>query len=176
MSEFSANVSGLPLGIAVGPDGNIWFTESSSDQIGRMTPAGVITEFQVPTPVPPDSSGTPGIGPNEIAAGPDGNLWFTETSSNKIGRISLSGKISEYALPAGSSNPYAITTGSDGNLWFTESGNQIGSISPSGKISEYALPKGRSAEGITAGPDGNLWFTEDGGDKVGRITSGRLWG
>ncbi|HUD89735.1 MAG TPA: hypothetical protein VMR17_25025, partial [Xanthobacteraceae bacterium] len=40
-----------PLGIATGPDGNVWFTESqeTAGNIGRITPAGVITEFAVTT-------------------------------------------------------------------------------------------------------------------------------
>jgi len=40
--------------------------------------AGTITEFPTPT-----GSGDP-FG---IAAGPNGNLWFTESQGNKIGRI-----------------------------------------------------------------------------------------
>jgi streptogramin lyase len=35
-------------GIAVGKDGNLWFTEYKSEQIGRITPQGTITEFPVP--------------------------------------------------------------------------------------------------------------------------------
>ena len=34
-----------PYGITVGPDGNLWFTEWLTGYIGRITPAGVITEF-----------------------------------------------------------------------------------------------------------------------------------
>jgi len=60
-----------------GPDGNLWFTEYASDQIGRMTPAGVVTEFPLPA----------GSAPYGIVVGPDGNLWFAETGSNKIGRM-----------------------------------------------------------------------------------------
>ncbi len=34
--------------ITTGPDGALWFTELI-DQIGRITTAGVITEFPIPT-------------------------------------------------------------------------------------------------------------------------------
>ena len=47
ITEFGP-VSGSPLRITAGPDGNLWFTEPfpvSSGRIGRITPAGVITEF-----------------------------------------------------------------------------------------------------------------------------------
>jgi len=34
-----------------------------------------------------------------ITSGPDGNLWFTELFTNKIGKISLKdGKITEYVV------------------------------------------------------------------------------
>jgi streptogramin lyase len=38
-----------PEGIATGPDGALWFTEAGTNKIGRITAAGVITEFPVPT-------------------------------------------------------------------------------------------------------------------------------
>ncbi len=164
ITEFTVPTAGSqPGGIAAGPDGNVWFTESSGNKIGRITPAGVITEFTVPT------AGSQPIG---IAAGPDGNLWFTESSGNKIGRISPAGVITEFTVPTAGSAPSGIAAGPDGNLWFTEyAGNKIGRISPSGVITEFPIPTGASApSGIAAGPDGNLWFTEFTGNKIGRIT------
>ena len=66
-SEFSIS-SGFNQGITTGPDGNLWFTKTGANKIARMTTAGVVTEFTVPTPVSE---------PFGITAGPDGNLWFT---------------------------------------------------------------------------------------------------
>ena len=75
--------------------------------------------------------------PFRIAAGPDGNLWFTDYPSS-IGCITPAGVITEY--PAGvtvSSHPFGIAAGPDGNLWFTEmSANRIGSITPTGVVTE----------------------------------------
>ena len=90
--------------------------------------------------------------PLGITAGPDGNLWFVEQGVSKIGKITLSGTITEYPTSGGSS-PYGITAGPDGNLWFTEQGvNKIGKITPSGTITEYAVPTANSQPfGITAG-------------------------
>ncbi len=31
-----------------------------------------------------------------MMAGPDGNIWFSETDGNKIGRITLDGKVTEF--------------------------------------------------------------------------------
>ncbi len=126
------------------------------------TGPGVITEYAVPTA---DSH------PDGIAAGPDGNVWFTEASGNKIGRITPAGAISEFPVPTSASNPQAIAAGPDGNMWFTESDkNKIGMITPSGNISEFPVPTAAShPDGIAAGPDGNMWFTEYQGQKIGRI-------
>src|SRR5438105_2827345 len=37
-----------PSGITQHLDGNLWFTEFNADRIGRITPAGVVTEFTLP--------------------------------------------------------------------------------------------------------------------------------
>src|SRR5205823_3287534 len=72
-----------------------------------------------------------------ITLGPDNNLWFTERSANKIGRITPDGTVTEFPVPTANSQPANITSGPDGNLWFTEyAGNQIGWITPAGVITE----------------------------------------
>ena len=115
---------------------------------------------------------TAGSVPDEITAGPDGNLWFTEDAGNRIGRITPSGTITEFAVPTASSAPGGITAGPDGNLWFAENtGNKTGRITPSGTITEFAIPTAASfPEGITAGPDGNLWLAEMNANQIGRST------
>jgi streptogramin lyase len=114
--------------------------------------------------------------PEGIAAGPDGNLWFTERDGNKIGRISPSGAITEYPLPTTRSGPAWITAGPDGNLWFTEfDNNKIGRISPAGGSDEFGVYQENSGpQGITRGPDGNLWFTDVTGNKIGRFSPGEM--
>jgi streptogramin lyase len=148
--------------IAPGPDGALWFTELNANKIGRITTAGVITEYPVPTA---------GSGPHGIAAGPDGALWFTELNASKIGRITIAGAITEYVIPTPGSAPREIAAGADGALWFTEfNSNKLGRITVSGAITEYPVPTtGSGPNGITAGPLGSMWFTELNGNKVGRI-------
>jgi virginiamycin B lyase len=66
-----------------------------------------------------------------ITTGPDGNLWFTENVAGKVGRVTPSGTITEFATPTSGSGPDFITTGLDGNLWFTEYNvGKIGKINP----------------------------------------------
>jgi hypothetical protein len=38
-----------PMGITVGPDGALWFTETGANKIGRITKHGLVTEFSIPT-------------------------------------------------------------------------------------------------------------------------------
>jgi len=62
-----------------------------------------------------------------IAAGPDGNVWFTEPYANEIGKISpINYAITAYQVPPAYASTYGIALGSDGNLWFMEqSGNKL---------------------------------------------------
>lgn len=150
-----------PFGIASGPDGNLWFTETFGAKIGRITPAGVITEF-----------GPTGGQPVGITLGSDGNLWYAEHTGQRIGRITPAGTITAFNVPS-ASYPYGITTGPDGNVWYTGYfGNKIGKVTPAGTITEFPVP-GTSASPafITPGPDGNLWFTAVSGNRIGRITT-----
>ena len=83
---------------------------------------GTITEYPVPT-----ASSEP-IG---ITGGPDGNLWFTEFSGNKIGRITPTAPntITEFPIPTANSDPRGIASGRGDKVWIAESmGNKIGRI------------------------------------------------
>jgi virginiamycin B lyase len=134
---------------------------------GTWTPGGQsgrceMTEFALPAA---DSV------PWGIAAGPDGNLWFTEGGGNRIGRIAQDGVITEFPLPAGDTQPDGIVAGPDGALWFAEyNGTGIGRITVDGEISECPIPTPNSRPmEIAVGPDGNLWFTESASGKIGRL-------
>jgi virginiamycin B lyase len=72
-----------PSGMAAGPDGALWFTNSGNNSIGRITTEGKVINYAV----------TRESQPLGIAAGPDGALWFTNRY-NSIGRITTPAKIS----------------------------------------------------------------------------------
>lgn len=145
-------------GITTGPDGDIWFTDcggsagSPTNSIWRLNPtSGAMQSFSIPTQ---------NSNPHTITSGPDGALWFTEYSKSRIGRITTSGVVTEYPLPA-TSKPEGIVKGPDGALWFTEVDNKIGRITTSGKVQEFSLgASDQILNDITAGPDGAVWFSE----------------
>jgi streptogramin lyase len=148
--------------ITTGPDGNIWFTDGGNNQIGRMTPDGVFTGFDLPIP---------NSGPVDITTGPDGALWFTEFEG-RIGRITTSGQITEFTIlplaPPGTTprHPLGITNGPDGALWFVTdccdpaNPGRIGRITTSGVITLFEPAPGTTpAPGIATGSDGNIWYS-----------------
>jgi streptogramin lyase len=150
--------------VTAGPDGNVWFTDPVAGTVGRITPAGQVTEFP-----------TLGISGGSITAGPDGNLWFvnnvlTVAGRPAVGRITPDGQVTGFALPDQFVQPNQITAGPDGNVWFTESiyptGEKVARITPTGQVTEFPIPVppgvSGSAGGITTGPDGNLYFLHDG--------------
>jgi streptogramin lyase len=148
-----------PRDIALGPDGNAWFTEAAAPgRIGRITPGGQVTEFAAGL--------TPNSQPTGITAGPDGAMWFTERTGARIGRIAADGTITEFPLPAGS-QPGGIVSGPGGDLWYADEAGRIGRMSTDGVVTTY-LAVGSKPDEIAVGSDGNVWFTDYNG--VGRVT------
>ena len=187
ITEYSTGLQAhsSPGTIVAGPDGNLWFTdpgeESGTPSIGRITPTGTITEFH--SGLNQEAHAINLQGPNDIVAGPDGNLWFTDSggfqSVNKpdIGKITPSGTITEYELPGACNEPGQIIVGPDNNLWVAESGKgpfcgAIARVTTSGTITEFSSTFNEAVGwpgSIVSGPDGNLWFT--GTHAIGRITT-----
>jgi len=128
ITEYSAPTpASEPIGIASGPDSNLWVTESGGNEIAKVTTSGVFTEYSVPTT---------GSSPFGIAVGPDNNLWFTENSANKVGAITTSGDFREFSVPTDLSAPTLIAAGPDGNLWFTEqAANKVAKVTTTGVFS-----------------------------------------
>jgi streptogramin lyase len=157
---------GHTLVVAVTAKNSAGASTARSKSTNPIKPIGQITEYALASESEPYG----------IAKGPEGDLWFTDTRSNKIGKITTSGTITEYSLPA-KSQASEITAGPDGNLWFTDwNTSKIGKITPLGTITEYSLPAESEPLGIVAGPDGNLWFAEEHigagrAGKIGKITT-----
>ena len=179
ITTYPITASAFPRSICAGPDGNMWFTEFVGKRLGRITPAGAVTEF---------TSGLTSVRSLVgIAAGPDGNLWFTEETpdptfgldhTDGFGFITPGGTITEFNTPGGTApggGPRGICLGPDGNMWFAYGAtgySRIAKITPSGSYADFStgITAGSGPSAICPGPDGNLWFTETNANKVGRIT------
>jgi streptogramin lyase len=115
LSAFPIPGSGASLGaqsqcLAVAADGGVWLGHLDASSISRFDPAAH-TVRRVATP-------TPNSQPSEIAAGPNGVVWFDERAVHRIGRVDTSGRITEYRLPSAVSfGPYTLAVTPDGHVW-----------------------------------------------------------
>ncbi|HEU5248890.1 MAG TPA: hypothetical protein VFW15_02795 [Thermoanaerobaculia bacterium] len=140
-----------PREIVVGPDGAIWFSDFIRDSIWRSSLSGDLAEYPVSTSA------------YGLAPGSDGNLWFTVFGSvAPIGRMTLSGSVTLFPRPPGSSFGWRCARGPDGNVWYTTS-RAFGRVTPSGGITQFPLSsdRGHLVADVAVGPDGNLWMPVD---------------
>lgn len=163
-------------GLAAGADGDLYVTElfgrpsEGVDRILRVSPSGGVTAFVPPEHEDRQDADT---GPYAIAAGPDGQVWFTEAGGigSRVDRIAPDGSIT--GVGGVSQGSYGIAPGpaADGAMWVTDFYyGKIDRLTATGQQTQYTVPTtGSEPHGITAGPDGNIWFTEEGANKIGRL-------
>ncbi len=151
-----------PNFIVIGPDQAAWFSEPTWRNIGRVTAAGKISNYEYP-----QDWGEP----RRIIAGPDGALWFALTNVMALGRITTEGEVTTIDLPYGAG---ALAADSQKRVWFTDaSGAKVGYVDGEGKVHEIPLPdKPRLIRSMAEGPDGAMWFADQKGRVIGRIALG----
>ncbi|MCM8541158.1 MAG: hypothetical protein NE328_12860 [Lentisphaeraceae bacterium] len=179
------SLGALPIFLHAGPDGNMWGTELVGNKILKVTSAGKVSEYSIPTA---------NSRPIAIKPGPNGKyMWFTEEAGNKIGRIDMEGNITEFPVKQTQKNEIlaGLTFDSQGNLW-TQSYVDQKNPTPAGldyiikidkailqsdklnpaKIttSYFPVPTAKTVmHRIKAGKDGNIYFTELMQDKLGVV-------
>jgi streptogramin lyase len=147
-------------GMAYLPGGNLFFTNprgSAPHSIGQVTPAGVVTLIT-------DAGIT--ASPYDLTVGGDGNIWFTITTTNLIGRYdpeAAPGSRFTY-YPSGNTFPGSITTAADGSIWYASGGNtarrmHTGGTGTAGSLGAATISLGTVGD-IIRGPDGNIWITK----------------
>jgi virginiamycin B lyase len=124
--------------------------------------AGKVTEWPVPTP----------RFARDPAPGPDGNIYVTVMSGNKIARFNpKTHAFQEWEL-APRHNPHGLLVDKQGIVWTTGNGNgTLGRLDPaSGQFTEYQTPsRGGGPHTLVIGNDGVIWFTMQSGNKIGRF-------
>jgi streptogramin lyase len=141
-----------------------------------FTPKPTIYQFSIPVST---------NRPLWIAAGSDGNMWFTENPGSKVARITPAGVVTEFTVPTANAQPQMIVGASDGNLWFTELSttpapgtSKIAKVTTTGTFTEFstlfAPPPSDNPLGLVDRGDGNIWYVANGSSRVGfqGITSG----
>ena len=171
-----------PSGLALGPDGNIWFTESVPNAGGSGFVSSAVGVINVNNGNSIKEFSTPaGSQPSGITAGPDGNVWFTETGAGAVGFVNVAGlsNPSEYTLggtiaipTAGHAGgvlsnpaPVGITAGTDGRLWFADKSGAIGVLTPT-----HFVVTTQPRSPVSAG--GGFGFTVKAEDSSGNVDTG----
>jgi RHS repeat-associated protein len=177
-----------PYGVAVGPDGSLYIADYGNNRIRRVTPDGTITTVA--------GNGSYGIGgdggtaaqaqlsPDRVAVGPDGSLYITDSSDDRVRRVTPDGIITtvagSYDCPNSSytcfsgdggpatqaklKTPEGVAVGSDGSLYIADSDNhRIRRVGPDGLITTVA------GSGGTGHYDGGL------SGNGGPATQAKLW-
>ena len=129
-----------PDGIALGPDGNVWFSETDVSQIGRITPDGRITEFK--SGISPGSQAAVDRGARRRALVQRGGRQPRRPHHGRR----RGDRIRHPRAPT--AQPRAMVTHPDGNIWFVETGaNALGRIDRNGSIDRV---QGADAERVAA--------------------------
>jgi virginiamycin B lyase len=117
----------IPRGITVAADGDVWFSSRFPPQgVGELDSAKLAPDTNDVREFPL----TDNPGPQDIAASPDGSVWFTQTTEGNIARITDAGVVTEGKVVR-NSGPFGITVAPNGNPWYTMmSANKIARLTP----------------------------------------------
>jgi virginiamycin B lyase len=145
-----------PAGIAVAADGSVWVTSVGLNAVFRVDPGtGAFTRYDI---------ATPNAQPDFITPGPKGDLWFIMRAITKIGRITTSGQITEFAAEVVGLE--TLAAGPDGAMWFS-SAQDVGRLdASSARVDTFACAGGG---GMTIGPDRRLWVLGSGNGQINEV-------
>ena len=151
-----------PIGIAAGPDGALWFTNSEQ----RLDRADHHRRDGHQLHRAPASAARAGSRP-----GPTARCGSPTRATARSGGSPRPGRSPTTPAPASTSRPGSRPgpTAPCGSP--TPRNGSIGRITTAGTVTNYTGPGISDPDGIAAGPDGALWFTNPGNDSIGRITT-----
>jgi uncharacterized protein (TIGR03437 family) len=174
-----ANVAGVnsPYGVAADNAGNLYIADYGNDRIRKINSSGVITTIagcgevtstciQTGTGDGGPATATLTTGPWDVVADNAGNVYFTDSGTNRVRKVDSSGTITTVAgggsqgLVEGGvavntqlGNPVGLAIDSNGNLYLTDVlTNRVLKVTPSGIITTVAGNggKGSSGDGLPA--------------------------
>ena len=169
-------------GIAVAPDGSVWFAETYAKRLGHLIPCGGascnITDYGPP-------SGIAIRFPIQVAVDSRGVVWFTDHGTNQFGsfnpateewRLLPIGYCSEsYNPDCAIGLPNALAFDSAGRLWFSEHfAGRIAEYNPTTDLlTEYTVPATQIQYTwwMSPGPGNLVWFTSLGLGEIGYVNA-----
>ena len=199
--KFTVSGVGTDNDIAKGPDGNMWVTLDQTNDVAKITPRGVVTEFN-PANV---------TSPVGITAGPDGNIWVTQAGG--VARFSPNqprrrGQVRHRRRqrpapdrhrprrqpmdhqrrerdPDPAADPTTATSfpvlvagrdidaSRDGRLWVADFASQVVRVTTAGVAKAFSTGDGSGLQSIAAGPKSQVAYADPTSQpqKIGRVSS-----
>lgn len=138
--ETTGEAFGRVLGLAFDDAGRLYVADSGKKALMRVGTDGVVT-------VVADKDGDePFISPNDVAVGPDGAVYLSDSCSGKFLALSADGSVKDRIAfdPATDGGPNGVVVGPDGALWVTTENtalfcqHEVGLTDPLGGL--YRIP------------------------------------
>lgn len=159
---------GFLIHVNVAADDTVWFTQPGNNQLVSYRDDVGFKEYPPPTKQ---------SGPGRHDFDKEGNVWFPELYTNKLGEIDIgTGKIREWDLPTPNALPAGVRVDRKDHdaIWVSEPMADKLAIFRNGKFKEYKIPTvGSVVSTNVTDAEGNVWFTEGGwrgsagGNKLG---------
>ena len=157
----------IPVGVALGPNGVVWFTLDASNAIGRLH-NGRFEKVRKPTE---------SLEPLGLAAGPDGSAWFTDARMRAVARVSNDGTITSYDLSTPVARLGRLAVAPDGAVWFAEPTTVSVTRLKDGVLTRHPVGTLTGAGEANVGPfgvavdaQGAVWATLQHANKLIRIS------
>jgi len=183
VNSYNVPVANASLqGVTAGPDGTIWFAETTAKRIGHIIPCQTnscnVTDYGPPPNVEITF-------PIQLAVDRGGVVWFTDHGRGQFGSFNPStgewrvfgiGYCSEsYNPDCPVGLPNAISLDSNGMIWFSEHfAGRVAKYDPTiGSLTEYFVPATTIPYvwWMWPGPGNLVWFTAFGLGDIGYVNA-----
>ena len=153
-----ATAGTYPVGIATDSAGNVYTANSGSDNVSKITPAGVSTIL-----------GTTGDAPRSIAVDSAGNVYTANITADNVSKITPAG-VSTILGTTGDS-PSSIAVDSAGNVYTANNlADNVSKITPAG-VSTIFATVGDSPVAMVIDYAGTLFVANRLDENVSKVTS-----
>jgi virginiamycin B lyase len=153
-----------PYGIAVTPDGEVYFASLAGSYLGRVVP-GEGAAFTIEVIEPP----TPAQGTRRVWSDSTGVLWTSQWEAGQVGRYDpATGEWKEWRLPGDAPQTYSVYVDERDDVWLTDfAANAIVRFDPdTEEFVSLPLPDPGAAVRQMLGRPGEVWGAESAVDKL----------
>lgn len=150
-----------PYGIAVTPDGSIYYASLAGNYVGRIDPeTGEASVLEPPTPRQ---------GARRVWSDSQGRIWVSEWNAGQVAVYDPAGDSwQEWKLPGNGPQAYAVYVDDQDRVWLSDFGaNTLVRFNPTTEtFTTFELPSPGAAVRQILGRPGEIWGAESGVDKI----------